>query len=98
MGNGQSYSELAAYDAERFRTKRQALVAAGICVRCALSPAQKGYRQCYSCRLKHREYERRCQRIRRTAEKVKAPPAGRGSQWFWTFSVDMPTIFTEAQR
>lgn len=52
-------------------SKRSQLITSGICVRCARDPAQKGYRQCYYCRMRHREYERKAVRLRRDAENGK---------------------------
>jgi hypothetical protein len=105
MGDYQSYTAAATGRKGRTKTLRQQRIDAGLCCRCGLFPAEAKRRQCRQCRMKHREYERQAaQRKRETAKDravgsyvdaagVQDVPVVRGTQWYWSFRNDMPTIF-----
>lgn len=104
MSDYQSYTAAATGRKGRTQTLRQQRIKAGLCCRCGVFPPEAKRRQCAQCRKNHQAYSRLAYKRRLEEEKDKAAksysdaaseptPVVRGNQWYWSFSVDMPTIF-----
>lgn len=96
-------------DKHTVSARRRSLIEKGLCVRCGSCAPVEGKQSCAECREKHRSYERARVLRREEKQKDREPvkpvdvadveivdirgTGERGSQWWHTFSVDMPTIF-----